>query len=249
MQQLIEFAMNHWILVSAFVLIAAYLIYGLLLGDKGSVEPQGATEMINHKQAVVVDVLAAVAIWLNLAAVMWIPLLWWYGFVSRAEPSESRGSFGISEFLRALWPRAAVLGGSLGVLFLPFLVLSGRSMGYVVSSHFECGIQLESTAAGILMVAAKVFGFELASEFSHRAIHLSGLLSSRGALVCTLVWLLVFVIITVYLARRMFVQGEGSTRGVWLIRGLLATILALLASSKIFLPQHLGGQEPLQLLL
>jgi rhodanese-related sulfurtransferase len=56
MQQLIEFAMNHWILVSAFIAIAAYLIYSLLQGDKGSVDPQGATEMINHKQAVVVDV-------------------------------------------------------------------------------------------------------------------------------------------------------------------------------------------------
>ena len=56
MQQLIEFAMNHWILVSAFVLIAAYLIYSMMLGDKGSVDPQGATEMINHKQAVVIDV-------------------------------------------------------------------------------------------------------------------------------------------------------------------------------------------------
>ena len=56
MQQLIEFTMNHWILVSAFVLIAAYLLYGLLQGDKGSVDPMGATEMINHQQAVVIDV-------------------------------------------------------------------------------------------------------------------------------------------------------------------------------------------------
>jgi rhodanese-related sulfurtransferase len=56
MQQIIEFAMNHWILVTAFVLIAAYLIYTMALGDKGSVDPTAATEMINHQQAVVVDV-------------------------------------------------------------------------------------------------------------------------------------------------------------------------------------------------
>ncbi|MCU7915485.1 MAG: rhodanese-like domain-containing protein [Candidatus Thiodiazotropha sp. (ex Gloverina cf. vestifex)] len=56
MQQLIEFTMNHWILVTAFVLIAAYLIYTLTLGDKGAVDPAAATEMINHQQAVVVDV-------------------------------------------------------------------------------------------------------------------------------------------------------------------------------------------------
>ena len=56
MQQLIEFAMNHWILVTAFVAVAAYLIYSLALGDKGAVDPSTATEMINHQQAVVVDV-------------------------------------------------------------------------------------------------------------------------------------------------------------------------------------------------
>ena len=56
MQQLIEFAMNHWILVAAFVLVAGYLIFNLLQGDKGSVDPQAATDLINHQQAVVVDV-------------------------------------------------------------------------------------------------------------------------------------------------------------------------------------------------
>jgi len=56
MQQLLEFAMNHWILVSAFVLVAAYLLFTLLQGNKGSVDPAAATEMINHQQAVVVDV-------------------------------------------------------------------------------------------------------------------------------------------------------------------------------------------------
>ena len=56
MQQIIEFAMNHWILVAAFVVIAAYLIYTMALGEKGSVDPSAATEMINHQQAVVLDV-------------------------------------------------------------------------------------------------------------------------------------------------------------------------------------------------
>jgi len=56
MQQLIEFAMNHWILVTAFVLVAGYLIFTLIQGDKGSVDPSAATEMINHQEAVVVDV-------------------------------------------------------------------------------------------------------------------------------------------------------------------------------------------------
>ena len=49
-QQLIDFAMNHWMILTAFVLIAAYLVYSLLQGDKGSVDPMAATEMINHQR-------------------------------------------------------------------------------------------------------------------------------------------------------------------------------------------------------
>jgi hypothetical protein len=202
-----------------------------------------------RKKTVLTDVLVAVAIWLNLAALIWIPLLWWYGFVSRDEPSSSRGPLGISEFIRALWPRAAVLGGSLGLLFLPFLMLCGRSLGYMVSYHLERGTQLESTVASILMVGAKVFGFELATEFTHRAVHLSGSLSSRGAIVCAMLSIIVFVIITAYLARKVSGPGQASARGVWLIRGLLATILALLATSKVFLPQYLLWVCPLAAVL
>ncbi|MDJ0805215.1 MAG: rhodanese-like domain-containing protein [Gammaproteobacteria bacterium] len=56
MQQLIEFTMNHWVLVLSFLVVAGLLIHNLLLGTKGSVDPQSATEMINHQNAVVVDV-------------------------------------------------------------------------------------------------------------------------------------------------------------------------------------------------
>ncbi len=202
-----------------------------------------------RQKAVLVDVLAAVAIWLNLAAVIWLPLLWWYGFVSRDERSPSQGPLAISEFIRSLWPRAAVLGGSLALLFLPFLVLCGRSLGYMVTYHLERGTQLESTVSSILMVAAKVFGFELAGEFTQRAIHLSGSLGSRGALISTLLSVIVFVIITVYLARRMSSPSEASARGAWLIKGLLATILALLATWKVFLPQYLLWVCPLAVVL
>ena len=202
-----------------------------------------------RQKTVLVDVLAAVAIWLNLAAVIWLPLLWWYGFVRRAAPSPSPRPLAISAFIRTLGPRAAVLGGSLGLLFLPFLVLSGRSLGYMVTYHLERGSQLESTVSSILMVGAKVFGFALASEFTQRAVHLSGSLSSRGALVSALLSMVVFVIITVYLARRMSKPSEASTGGAWLIRGLLATILALLATSKVFLPPYLVWVCPLAAVL
>jgi hypothetical protein len=122
-------------------------------------------------------------------------------------------------------------------------------LGKVVSAHFKGGIQLESTAAGILMVASKVFGFELAGEVAQQATYLSGSLSSRGAMICTLLSSIVCVIMTVLMARKLTVEVEGSARGVWLIGGLLATILALLATSRVFLPQSLLWVCPLAAVL
>jgi len=56
LQQLIEFIGNHWVLFLALAAIVALLIYNLAIGSKGSVDPAGATDLINHKDAVVVDV-------------------------------------------------------------------------------------------------------------------------------------------------------------------------------------------------
>ena len=202
-----------------------------------------------RKKVVLVDLLLAVGIWLHLAVLAWIPLLWWYGAVRQDETAGAKRSLKISDFVRNLLPRAAVLAGSLGVLYLPFLILSGRPLGYIVQYHFERGTQLDSTAASILMVGAKIFGFELSTEFTHRAIHLSGELGSQGAAVCGILSIIVFVILTIYLARMIQRQCDGPARGVWLIRGLLATILALLVTSKVFLPQYLLWVCPLAALL
>ena len=54
--QLIAFVGNHWYLFVALVVIAGLLAYNLVVGERGSVDPFGATEMINHKEAVVIDV-------------------------------------------------------------------------------------------------------------------------------------------------------------------------------------------------
>jgi len=192
-----------------------------------------------RNKPVLVDVLLAIGIWLNLTTLVWIPLLWWYGFISRKAALSPKRFLRIGEFLRCLLPRVAVLAGSLGVLFLPFILLCGRSLGYIVQFHLERGTQLESTAAGILMMGAKIFGFELSTEFTDRAIHLGGELGSQGAAVTGLLSIIVFMIVTIYLARMVRGQSDVPARSIWLIRGLLATILALLATSKIFLPQYL----------
>ena len=203
-----------------------------------------------RNKTVLVDLFIAVGIWLNLTALVWVPLLWWYAFVSRDAPLPSKIVLRIIQFMRAMLPRIAVLAGGLVVLFLPFILQSGLSVAQIVRFQLERGTQLESTAASFLMLGAKIFGFELSTEFTQHAIHLSGEYTSHAATASGILSIAAFVILTIYLARMIRrSQHDASVRGFWLIRGLLATILALLATSRVFLPQYLLWVCPLAALL
>jgi rhodanese-related sulfurtransferase len=58
MEQILEFAGNHPVLVGAFAAVLAALIWNLAAdpGGKHAVDPMAATALINHDDAVVLDV-------------------------------------------------------------------------------------------------------------------------------------------------------------------------------------------------
>ena len=56
LEQVIEFSGNHTLLVTALLISLALLAQNLLAGNKGNINPLNATEMINHQDAVVIDV-------------------------------------------------------------------------------------------------------------------------------------------------------------------------------------------------
>jgi rhodanese-related sulfurtransferase len=58
MEQLLEFAANHPFLVGAFAAVLAALVWNFVAdpGGKNAVDPLGATALINHEDAVVLDV-------------------------------------------------------------------------------------------------------------------------------------------------------------------------------------------------
>lgn len=57
MEQLLEFAGNHPLLITALVVVVGLLALNLATGGgKNNIEPQQATLMINHEDAVIVDV-------------------------------------------------------------------------------------------------------------------------------------------------------------------------------------------------
>lgn len=58
MEQLIEFAGNHLVMVSAFLVILTLIAWNLISdpGSKGAVDAIGATALINREDALVIDV-------------------------------------------------------------------------------------------------------------------------------------------------------------------------------------------------
>ena len=217
------------------------LLMGMLLAT--------AIYFARRKKMIPVDLLLAAGIWFSLAAVYWLPLFWWYGMVSRHRSSETDQSIKPAEWIRSLLMRLSVFAAGLAVLYLPFVLLAGRSLGQIVQFQLERGTQLESTASSILILGAKLFDFELSTDFSHRAIHLTGDLAAAGARVCEVVSVAVLLLFSAYAAWRMLRDNDPRMHFGWLMRGLLAASLTLLATSKIFLPQHLLWICPLAALI
>ena len=58
MEQLLEFTGNHPFLISAFLIVLTALAWNLISdpGGKHAVDPMGATGLINHEDALVLDV-------------------------------------------------------------------------------------------------------------------------------------------------------------------------------------------------
>lgn len=56
MQQVLEFVVNHWMLFVTLGVILGLLAHNVFMGGKGSVDPHAATDLINHQDAVIIDV-------------------------------------------------------------------------------------------------------------------------------------------------------------------------------------------------
>lgn len=55
-QNIPEFIVNHWFLFLVLIGTLALLVHNLVIGNKGYLDPQGATDLMNHREAVVIDV-------------------------------------------------------------------------------------------------------------------------------------------------------------------------------------------------
>jgi hypothetical protein len=126
----------------------------------------------------------------------------------------------------------ALLAGVVGVVFLPFVVLSPGGVWHSLSVQLNRPLQVESLGASLLLVGHHVFGFGLAGETSHGSQNVAG--SAAGVLAVATTLVQVGVLGWIWTS---FARGRGD--GEALVRSTAAALCAFVALGKVLSPQFL----------
>jgi hypothetical protein len=205
----------------------------------------GIVDSSLRNKNILADVLLAVAVGFNLTAIIWIPFAWCCGCFRLQDDDGVDKSAKMNSWAGGLLPRSGVLAIALGVLFGPFILTAGRSLGSIFTIYLDIGLLIDSAAAAILMVVAKLNGIELGTDTTLQLLHLTGNAGRWGAIVSALVTVLAIVVMSVRMARPLREPADAVARGIRLIRGLLAITLALLALTPALSPQFAVWVMPL----
>jgi hypothetical protein len=126
----------------------------------------------------------------------------------------------------------ALLVGVVGVVFLPFVVLSPGGVWDSLTVQLSRPLQVESLGASLLLVGHHVFGFGLAGETSHGSQNVAGSAAGVLAVATTLVQVGVLGWIWTSFAR-------GRADGEALVCSTAAALCAFVALGKVLSPQFL----------
>ncbi len=133
---------------------------------------------------------------------------------------------------------AAISGGTLLVVVLPFFVLSPGGMWNTVTLHATRGLQVESLGAAVLLAAHQLTGIGLHTASNSGSQNLSGTGADVLAVVMLLLQLAVVVALWVSFAR-------GPADRERLVRYFAATVCAFIVLGKVLSPQFLIWLIPL----
>jgi hypothetical protein len=136
----------------------------------------------------------------------------------------------------------AVTVVTVAAVFLPFVILSPGGIGWALADQANRPLQLESSAAALLLVAHQVIGLGLGVDFSHTSANLGGHSATLAAAGTTL--LETAVLLTIWIA---FVRGPRTERR--LAVAAMASVLAFVCLGKVFSPQFVLWLIPLVPLL
>jgi hypothetical protein len=128
------------------------------------------------------------------------------------------------------------------VCFVPFFIASPGGLMWSLTEQANRPLQLESTAAAVLLAAHQLFSLSLGVAFSHSSVNLGGKLPAAAA-AATVAFEAMVLILTWF----FFARGPRDARQ--LVRSSTAAALAFVLLGKVFSPQFLIWLIPLAPLL
>ncbi|MCB9555598.1 MAG: DUF2029 domain-containing protein [Deltaproteobacteria bacterium] len=242
----------------AVVCLLAYLLLTTLLGRLmlqrfdtalAAVLALWLYALIDGRRRWLAELLLAIGIWIKLIPLALLPVHFLFAY---AEDNSSASLKDISVWmLKRGSLYLARLVAFLLVLFLPFWFLSKGTLFRFLEYHGQRGLQVESSWASVLLLAENFFslGTEIKHEFGAHHLDFPAARFVLGA--SSWVLLAAYLAVCAWFFRAMVLRrpSERSERRVLLIRGLLATLLVLLATAKVFSPQYLLWVTPVLALL
>jgi hypothetical protein len=128
------------------------------------------------------------------------------------------------------------------VCFVPFFIASPGGLTSSLTEQAGRPLQIESTAACVLLAAHQLLSLSLGVEFSHSSVNLGGRLPAAAAAATLVAEAIVLILTCVFFAR-------GPIEARRLVRGCTTAVLAFVLLGKVFSPQFLIWLIPLAPLL
>lgn len=146
------------------------------------------------------------------------------------------------------WRRVLRVGGAAAVVstfaFLPFVVRAGSDILSFIRYHAMRGLEIESVAAGVIMLVHTVRGLPLAAVINYGALHLR---APAGQTV--LHWLPAIFLVAIGVVTAAALRGFGRARrdidaAPMLCAAVVASLLVFILANKVFSPQYLAWLLP-----
>jgi uncharacterized membrane protein len=145
----------------------------------------------------------------------------------------------------------AALGFSVAAILLPVSLLAGDAAWNFLAYQSDRGLQLETVAAGFILLASALEGVVVPFEFEFGAVHVAG--AAADAYLRVQPWLFVLGPLVVaafgFVAVRAEMSARGRLRGATIVALVIATVTMFIVTNKVISVQYVVWLLPLAALL
>jgi uncharacterized membrane protein len=188
----------------------------------------------------------------NQRAPLWIVLA--LGTLTKLFPVLLAPAFLLRELRRREWRRVGAAAGiamvTVLVVMLPLLIVAPTAIRTFFAYHAKRGTQVESTYAGLLLIADKLRWIYVGIENSFGSWNVSGQYADAAAAISTFVLVGALALIFVFLYRvwgelPVHAESRAAIMHTLFVESVLLVVLAVLVTSKVLSPQYLIWALPL----